>query len=439
MATRKTYNSVDTKNNLLLVERTDGGFGGYNADLLVDSLSALELQLLVCTKCNGVMNQACQVGEDQLHMCESCMDEGDEFQPMKLSRNSIPGLKSKCPLDTRGCMWSGPLAETEAHLDECQEFVINCPNECEIIIKRSELENHLTECKLLKVECEHCGLRILNSDLEVHHEECLDIQITCPNECSVTLKRCESEDHVATDCPNTLINCPFKAFGCKELVKRGELDQHQQDSESKHTQLQLNFALSKIESMEENRKKAEKQYAEDVAELKERLDTQEETIIGLEQEKSQLSSKLQTNRKGSSNSLTGSVELIHDNMRYSSPSLSTPSPSLEDLASSIVIKNIGSTVEYKNIITTTEKVVIHFFDNSSVSQIINFQYKQTSAMYPNIKFCQANVSNDRGISKVAGVKFTHEIHFYNQGVKMSILRWKDQESYGSALYNLDTI
>ena len=69
MATRKTYNSIDTKDTLLLVEREDGNFGGYNMNLLLDSLSPLEVQLLVCTRCKGVMNEACQVGEDQLHMC----------------------------------------------------------------------------------------------------------------------------------------------------------------------------------------------------------------------------------------------------------------------------------------------------------------------------------------------------------------------------------
>ena len=52
MAIRKTYNSVDTKNTLLLVEREDGSYGGYNMTLLQDSLSPLEVQLLVCT---GVM------------------------------------------------------------------------------------------------------------------------------------------------------------------------------------------------------------------------------------------------------------------------------------------------------------------------------------------------------------------------------------------------
>ena len=59
MAIRKTYYSVDTKNTLLQVEREDGSYRGYNMTLLQDSLSPLEVQLLVCTRCNGVMNEAC--------------------------------------------------------------------------------------------------------------------------------------------------------------------------------------------------------------------------------------------------------------------------------------------------------------------------------------------------------------------------------------------
>ena len=431
MATRKTYNSIDTTNTLLLVEREDGNFGGYNMNLLLDSLSPLEVQLLVCTRCNGVMNEACQVGEDQLHMCEGCIDEGDEFQPMKLSRNSVPGLKSKCPLYTRGCAWVGNLSETEEHLEVCQEFVISCTSDCGVILKRGELDTHALECKLLRVECDHCGLSILSKESEEHYEMCPDMLVECPNECSLSLKRIESQDHVEVDCPNTLVSCPFSSFGCKELVKRCELEEHQENRESKHTQLQLNYALTRIAVMEEDRKKVEQQYAEDVAELKDRLDTQEETICCLEQEKTKLS-KLP--RKASTNSLTGSVELIHDTKRYSSPL----SSSLEDI-SDVVIKNIGSTTEFKSVISSWDKVVIHFFDNSSVSQSINIQYKHTSTLYPAIKFCQSNVSNDKGLYKVTGVKMSHEIQVYNEGVKVSVLKWKDQESLNEALSNFETL
>ena len=54
-------------------------------------------------------------------------------------------------------------------------------------------------------------------------------------------------------------------------MKRYELEEHQDTKESKHTQLQLNFALTKLSVMEKERKKVEKQYAEDVAELKDQL------------------------------------------------------------------------------------------------------------------------------------------------------------------------
>ena len=37
MATRKTYNSIDTKDTLLLVEREDGNFGGYSINLLLEA------------------------------------------------------------------------------------------------------------------------------------------------------------------------------------------------------------------------------------------------------------------------------------------------------------------------------------------------------------------------------------------------------------------
>ena len=430
MATRKTYNSVDDKDNLLLVEGPNGGFGGYDMELLVDSLSPLEVQLLICTQCNGIMNKACQVGEDQLHMCEICIGDDEEFQPMKLSRNSIPKLNSKCPLCTRGCLWSGSLVEVEEHLDSCSEFVINCPNNCEFIFKRSELETHGKECHLSKVECEHCNLNILNLEMDAHKEVCIGIQIECPNDCSSLLKRLELKEHLSNDCPNMLIMCPFNLFGCKELLKKCEFETHQTTFESKHTQLQLSFALTKIATLEEDKKQTEKQYSDELAELKQRLDSQEETIISLEQEKS-LKSKDKTNQIGSVDSLTGSGE-IFKGKSISSPSLFT-TPQEE---TGVVIKNIGTTVEYRNVISNHDKTVIHFFDNSCVSHGINLQYKHTADNFPTIKFCQANVSNDRGMPKVTGVKVSHEIQMYNKGVKVSVLRWKDVESLYAALCNL---
>ena len=436
MATRKTYNSIDTINSLILVERSNGGLGGYDIELLVDSLSPLEVQLLVCTKCSGIMNEACQVGEEQLHMCQMCIGEGEDFQPMKLSRNSIPNLISKCPLFTRGCLWSGPLNEVSNHLEICPEFVISCPNDCQFIFKRSESLTHAHECHLSKVKCEYCNSQILNSELETHKEVCLDFEIECPNECSSQMKRLALQEHLSNDCPNTLVSCPLDTFGCNERFKRCELELHQEKFESKHTQLQLSFALKKISSLEEDKKQSEKQYSGEVAELKLRLDSQEDIIISLEQEKT-FRLKEQTHRMGSVDSLSSSGENIYQK-HLSSPSLFTSSQE-ETGDQDVVIRNIGSTVEYRNVISKNEKVVIHFFDNSSVSHSINSKYKKTAVNFPTIKFCQANISNDRGMPKVTGVKLAHELQLYNQGVKVNALRWKDEESTIEALSHLHAL
>ena len=436
MATRKTYNSTDCSDQLLLVEREEGDFGGFDPNLLVDSLSPLEVQLLICTKCNGIMNDACQVGQDQLHMCEKCMEEGEDFQPMKLSRNSIPGLKAKCPLITRGCLWDGTLAEVQGHLDSCPEFVIHCPDQCEAIFKRSELDNHKRECQLLRVNCEYCGMEVKYRELESHYEDCQDIQIECPNECLSNLKRREIEVHLRTDCPNSIVNCPFMKFGCQDEFKRCELGEHQRENESKHTQLQLTFALSKIETLEQDRMSIEKQYCQDVAGLKQKLENQEVTISTLEDEKEHLKSKIQGDNNSVLSKTNSDSELNFDIKLLDSPSTQSVFPAQNDLTNLIAIKNIGSTIAYKNAIATNEKVVIHFFDNSSVSPGISSQYREVAAQYSNIKFCQANVSNDRGISKLSGVKVTHLFQFYHNGEKMTEMRWKEQESFKTALENL---
>ena len=107
--------------------------------------------------------------------------------------------------------------------------------------------------------------------MKLIYDVCLDVDVKCPNECSVSLKHREIEDHIETDCLNTLVSCPFSRFERKELVKRYEQEEHRETKESKHTQLQLNFALTKIFVMKEKRKKVEKRYADYVAELKDQL------------------------------------------------------------------------------------------------------------------------------------------------------------------------
>ena len=250
MATGKTYNSIDSKEQLILVQTGKGKFGGYKQDLLVNTLNELEIEIYVCTQCKGVMRNACQVGEEQIPNCETCVGEKETILPTMKARQKIPQLKANCPLATRGCQWNSTLSEVDTHLDVCQEFLVKCNYDCGIILKRCELNNHYSnECLNREISCEHCLNKTVYRDLNRHYEECLDFPLLCPNSCGANLSRKQTDSHIETDCPNTIVKCRYERFGCKEVIKRCEMEEHTKTNEIKHLEMTTLFAVNEIERL----------------------------------------------------------------------------------------------------------------------------------------------------------------------------------------------
>ena len=260
MATGKSYNSIDSKEQLILVYTGKEEFGGYKQDLLVNTFNEMEIEFYVCTQCKGVMRNACQLGEEQIPVCETCVGEKVESLPMMKARKKISELSANCPLATRGCKWNATLSEVSQHLDVCQEFHIKCEYDCGVIIKRCELNNHCNnECVNREVICEHCRSMIVYIELNQHFKECPEFQLLCPNNCAANLKRKQIESHVETDCPNTVVECRYERFGCKQVVKRCEMEEHKKTNEMKHLEMTTFFAVDKIEKLEETNSKLSKE------------------------------------------------------------------------------------------------------------------------------------------------------------------------------------
>ena len=257
--TRKTYNSVDFVNNLLFVEVTENMFGGYKQDLLVSSLNGMETEFFVCHECKGLMRNACHIGEEQTPVCKVCVTKRVSSQPMMRSRKMIPQLQMKCPLTTRGCEWNGMICEVEEHLNVCPEFVVKCKKSCDVILPRKELEEHLEHlCMKRIVKCEQCHFSLMYKDLSQHYDVCLEFQLPCPNNCDVILKRKQLNTHIDTDCPNTIVDCPYRKFGCEQEVKRCELEDHKKVNEIVHLQSTTLFTVSKMEEVEREMQQMEK-------------------------------------------------------------------------------------------------------------------------------------------------------------------------------------
>ena len=251
-SSRKNYNNIDSREQLMYVEVTKNTFAGYRRELLVDSLSEIEIDFYVCTECKGVMRNACQTGEEQNPVCEVCVKEGVPSQSMVKSRNKILELQAKCPLATRGCEWNGKIAEIEEHLFVCEKVVVACYNICGVILPKSELNLHLTEyCEKRRVTCKHCNEYLMYKELTNHYQECLEYQFPCPNNCNVNVERKLLDLHLELECPNMVVNCPYKKFGCGKEVLRRDLEDHKKSNQIQHLESKSIFAICEMEQLKQ--------------------------------------------------------------------------------------------------------------------------------------------------------------------------------------------
>ena len=285
-SSRKTYNNIDSNEQLMYVEVTKNTFAGYRPKLLVRSLSQLETDFYICTECKGVMRNACQTGEEQNPVCDACVEEGVFSQTMVKSRNKILELQAECPLATRGCNWNGKIANIEEHLIVCEKVVVECYNACDVILPKSELKLHLIHsCVKRSVTCEHCDEDFIYEELTNHSITCLEYQFPCPNNCSVNLKRKLLDSHLEFECPNMVVECPYKKFGCSQGVLRCELEEHKKTNQVQH----LEFAICEMEQL----KQINLEQTETIKQLTEMDMQQIKRMITLENQVTSLAMKVE--------------------------------------------------------------------------------------------------------------------------------------------------
>ena len=109
-----------------------------------------------------------------------------------------PRKKAKTELK---CSWIGRYGDLETHLNQCVvQIPIDCPQCGEKGILRRDLALHIEElCEMTEIECEDCGGSMMRNLLE-HHQE--------------------------WHCPETVIECEYKDYGCEEVLTRREMWVH---------------------------------------------------------------------------------------------------------------------------------------------------------------------------------------------------------------------
>ena len=215
----------------------------------------------VCARCTGVMRCPCILtkGGPHITVCLSCRKRGEESVAMENIKRGSLILEVKCPLEERGCAWVGKLSAIEGHMENCGEFKLECPQKCNFVTKRSEMENHTkNQCPMRVVECEHCKEKMCYRELETHFIICPEYPLKCV--CGERHRRKNIEIHKRDKCLETVIECEYKEFGCEKTFKRILLESHLKENEEFHKNLKLTGLEAKVEKLEKeqsNRKAVE--------------------------------------------------------------------------------------------------------------------------------------------------------------------------------------
>jgi len=115
-------------------------------------------------------------------------------------RNIMSNLKIKCPNNDEMCKWEGELDLLESHLKKCEFTEIFCTWGCDKVIQRKLLSLHFENgCKIPENICKYCLKQIED---KIGHE----------NECEKNTQK--------------IVICPYEKFGCKEKIRKCNIEEH---------------------------------------------------------------------------------------------------------------------------------------------------------------------------------------------------------------------
>jgi hypothetical protein len=226
--------------------------------------SKLILGEYICNLCKGVYNDPFLATCGHI-FCKKCLELQCDLQGycpidnQNISKESIYTvifLKNMidkqyvfCIKKDKGCNWQGFLSDSKNHLmDLCQFHEIDCINKnkgCAHKTEKNKLDDHLLNCNYREFNCENCHNNFLVLNKENHEEECIEKMIDCPKGCTEKIKRRNIIVHYSQNCKETVVDCRFKKNGCGNILKRGEIKEHEKEFYLEHLNM-LNEILVKL-------------------------------------------------------------------------------------------------------------------------------------------------------------------------------------------------
>ena len=190
-----------------------------------------------------------------------------------------------------GCEWRGKLGEYEQHLNRnpslenqltgCQFVEVECEHGCGEWFQRRHVAAHQKgTCPKRPYSCEYCcEYKSTFEDVtKNHHHQCNRFPVMCPNKCQeAPFERQKVENHVKVECPLTEVNCPLHYAGCEVRLPRKDIPEHMRDTvthltllatvtqtllkENQELKQQLEVKQSTSEAYYHNQKATEKEVA----------------------------------------------------------------------------------------------------------------------------------------------------------------------------------
>ena len=124
-------------------------------------------------------------------------------------------------------------------------------------MERRHIPEHVRDsCPLREIVCEFCEGKVKASEMNPHLEDCEEFPLDCPNGCSREgedgvreMKKKDIPVHLDNHCPLQKVQCPYWDHGCKEEMERRHTDTHEKEFLHSHFRLSMTKAEQKqIES-----------------------------------------------------------------------------------------------------------------------------------------------------------------------------------------------
>ena len=132
----------------------------------------------------------------------------------------------------------------------CQFSEVDCTY-CVQPFQRRYVQAHQSDdCPKRPYACQHCNkyaatFKATYEEVTQNHwPVCPFFPLSCPNNCELVLQRQEVEHHVSNDCPLTHMQCDFHMVGCEARLTRKDMPSHISENLTEHVLLQQKMLIS---------------------------------------------------------------------------------------------------------------------------------------------------------------------------------------------------